>query len=409
MAPVGRSRFQNTENGLALLPPLHRGRHAPGSFVARPDYVYRPPATHDCVLSLERQETTRPAPVGVAEAERRRQADFRGQETCRYPGKRIEGSLVGALARRHGLAEDRFVVGNGIMNLLATVYSAFLRPGDRVVVPTPGFWPAYSFAVQRGVGVLMPRYRWGVADGARQALVFPEDELRQALQNRLVRLCYLCAPDNPTGHAHDPAWLREIVREHPHVLFVIDAAYWAYDHFERSATGSIRDGLATQAAAALVREEAPNVLGAFTFSKHYALANHRVGYLIGVPELVETVAYHLGPYGMSEIDLALAYYNLQNDAYAEENVRATVRNKRRLESALAELGVPFLSGAHNAIALQGPDWQPRLRKAGIAVRPLTYFEGIPNLLEDHVRFAVPTDYENTEFLLAALRRLAPAD
>lgn len=404
-----RSRFETLEGGLPVLPPFFGARHQPGVRRVRLEYTYVPPRRVPGVrLSLERQETSRPAPIDVLEAERRRRADFPGQETCRYPSKLVEDALRALLARRHGLPEPSFVVGNGIMSLLSTVYSAYARPGDRIVVPTPGFWPAYSFAVQRGLGVLMPVYERVDEGGGRSSFRFPREGVASALGRRDTRICYLCSPDNPTGTALSDELIRELVLAHPDKLFVVDCAYWAYDSFERSSTGTIRDGLATHVVSELVREGAPNVLGAFTFSKHYALANHRVGYLIGASEVIDTIACLLSPYGMSELDLALAYYNLESDAYAEENVRSVARSKRRLESVLEELGLSYVSGHHNAVSLAGRHWFSDLAQHGIAVRSLDYYEGIPNPLADHVRMAVPGDHDALELLIDALRQSAAA-
>lgn len=397
-----RSRFVTHEGGLPLLPPFFAQRHEPGARRVRLDYAYRPPPRSDCRLSLERQETSRPAPVDVLEAERRRRADFPGQTTCRYPSKLVEGALRAELARRHALPESGFVLGNGIMSLLSTVYSAYARSGDRIVVPTPGFWPAYSFAVQRGLGVLMPTYASERA-GARVSFRFPLEEVVRALERRDTRICYLCTPDNPTGAALGEELVSELVGLFPSKLFVVDCAYWAYDCFERSASGTIRDGLATHVVARLVREGATNVLGAFTFSKHYALANHRVGYLIGHPDLIDTITCLLSPYGMSELDLALAYYNLVNDAYAEENVRSVARNKRRFEGLLEELGQAFVAGHHNALSIEGRHWFGAYAEQGISVRKLDYYEGIPNPLDGYVRVAIPSGHEEIEILLDATR------
>ncbi len=403
-----RSRCVTHEGGLPLLPPFFAQPHEPGTRRVRLDFAYRPPPRSECRLSLERQETSRPAPVDALEAERRRRADFPGQVTCRYPSKLVEGALRAELARRHALPEAAFVLGNGIMSLLSTVYSAYARAGDRIVVPTPGFWPAYSFAVQRGLGVLMPTYERESGPGPRSTFRFPRADVVRALERRDVRLCYLCAPDNPTGAMLEEGLLEELVERFPRKLFVVDSAYWAYERFERSSEGTIRDGLARHAVSRLVREGASNVLGAFTFSKHYALANHRVGYLIGHADLVDTVTCLLSPYGMSELDLAVAYYNLASDGYAEENVRAVARNKRRFEALLEELGQPYVAGRHNAVSLEGRQWFEAYATQGISVRRLDYYEGIPNPLEGFVRVAIPTDHEGIELLLEATRAIAGA-
>jgi histidinol-phosphate aminotransferase len=259
------------------------------------------------------------------------------------------------------------------------------------------------------MGVLMPTYSVEPGEGTGVSFRFPRQDVARALERRESRICYLCTPDNPTGATLSEELVSDLASAFPGKLFVVDCAYWAYDWFERSSAGTIRDGLALHVASRLVRDGAPNVLGAFTFSKHYALANHRVGYLIGPPDLIDTITCLLSPYGMSELDLAVAYYNLKSDAYAEENVRSVARNKRRFAGLLQELGQRFVLGHHNAVSLAGRHWFAAYAEQGIAVRKLEYYEGIPNPLEDHVRVAIPSDHEQIEQLLDATRRIAGGD
>ena len=69
----------------------------------------------------------------------------------RYP----DGSgyyLRQALAKRHGVAPEQVVLGNGSNELIELAVRAFLRPGEEAVVPHPSF-VVYPMIVQAAGGV----------------------------------------------------------------------------------------------------------------------------------------------------------------------------------------------------------------------------------------------------------------
>src|SRR5919201_899869 len=63
-----------------------------------------------------------------------------------------------ALARRHGVAEERIAIGHGAADLLAAAARTLLEPGDELVTPWPSF-PLYPLMAPPAQGGAGPRAR----------------------------------------------------------------------------------------------------------------------------------------------------------------------------------------------------------------------------------------------------------
>lgn len=148
--------------------------------------------------------------------------------------------------------------GDGFLDYLCRT---FIREGDRVLAPDPGF--AYYPMSARSHGASVDQYRLSKADGFAQSA----ETVLDAYDGQ--RIVYVTTPHNPTGSEMS---LDEIDRLAGDVdqnsLVVVDEAY-----------GEFTD----QPSARSVLDERENVAILRTFSKTYGLAGLRVGYGL-VPE-----------------------------------------------------------------------------------------------------------------------------
>ena len=377
------------ETDVAFLEPRYCSSHRPGACHINEAWAYVPPVRPGFRLNLDREETTSPPSVGVLEADQRRREEFPIQEEQRYPSKMIESALREQIAQRNRLSVDQVVLGNGLMSLMTYIYSIFAQQGDRVVVPTPGFWPAYTYALQRGIGISMPKFRMMGDQATANAFIFPFDETKASLSGS--RICYVCNPNNPTGTYVEPQAVRELVESSPDVLFVIDNAYGSFCARILSHEQGGEPSYHLDDSFGLIREGFENVLVGETFSKAYGLANHRVAYFCGHRNLVATLSAHMGPYDLSEINLSLAYYNYIDSAYVTRIVDAVVSNKVKFEEQLESCGISHFGGYRNSILVRGLDLAEAYEAQGIAVRSMVYQDGIPNAISDTFRITVPSD------------------
>src|SRR3954465_2217330 len=85
-------------------------------------------------IKLNTNENPYPPSPRVAEAIR----DALGERLRLYPDP-MGTAFREAAARRHGVAPDMVLAGNGSDDLLTILTRAFVGPGDRVLCPTPSY------------------------------------------------------------------------------------------------------------------------------------------------------------------------------------------------------------------------------------------------------------------------------
>jgi histidinol-phosphate aminotransferase len=223
------------------------------------------------------------------------------REWSRYPELHAD-ELRTALARRFDWPADGILVGNGSNELLALAVAAFTGPGTELlgVVPCFGLYPLY--AVRAGA---TPRFL-----GPRADLGTPLDELLREVERDPRRPVLLASPNNPTGEALAPAALATLARALEAPL-LLDAAYVELsDHDYRP-----------------LLDDHPNLLLFRTFSKAWALAGLRVGYLLARPELVAELLKVKLPYNVGHAAAVAARVSLEEEPAVRRRL-AVVRARR---------------------------------------------------------------------------------
>lgn len=295
--------------------------------------------------------------------------------TSRYPNI---SELTAALARRHGVSEDRVLVTAGGDDAL---FRCFLSvAGTSVVATTPSFEMIRRYTAQLETPLI--EVPWWDGD-------FPLDGFLKEAEAS-PGMAVIVSPNNPTGNVVDLAELRKVAEAFP--LVVLDAAY--ADFAEEDLTD-----------AAL---EMGNVVVVRTLSKAYGLAGLRVGYLLGSVESVSLLAGYGSPYSVSSLSAALAAKVLaQPSAETGARKEAIVANRGRLTDVLDELAVgPLPSQANFVLATDvDPGWLvPAAAALGVGLRR---FEDRAELARS-VRTTVPGDDADFVRLEKALRAaLAP--
>jgi histidinol-phosphate aminotransferase len=153
-------------------------------------------------------------------------------------------------------------------------------------------------------------------------------------------------------------------------IVVIDEAYCEYLDDER-----FPDGME-------LMERHPNVVVFRTFSKMYALAGLRVGYVCGQKETVDYIRRTHIVYSVNALGQPAAAAALLDDA---EHIAATrrmvARAKELLLPAFDELGLRHVSGAGNFVMAETPASDSliyrQLMRRGVMLRTMTGFR-FPN-------------------------------
>jgi histidinol-phosphate aminotransferase len=91
-----------------------------------------------------------------------------------------------------------------------------------------------------------------------------EREFIKSIKQLTPSLVYICNPNNPSGTLLSKAYLTKLISEFPDIIFLIDEAYFEFSG-ETMAENVVNY---------------PNLFVSRTFSKAFAIANFRAGYLI---------------------------------------------------------------------------------------------------------------------------------
>ena len=281
-------------------------------------------------------------------------------EVWTYPEQAYE-DLRDAVAGWLGVRRESVLPGHGIQALVMTVVSAFVAPGDRVVVPRPTYG-LYAPACQAAGGVV---HRVDCPD-----LRLDLERIAAAARDTGARLVWICDPNNPTGARLEPAeWSAFLDQLPPGCIAVADEAYVDYIRPE-DRTPRLAD----------VAEGRP-VIVLRTFSKVFALAGLRLGYAVVDPELTPYLHSVQEPFNVNRAALAAGRAALEHPEHVDARREETNACRELLVERLVASGLrPLPSDANFVLVDLGVEDDlavaDHVARRGILVRPGSEF-GLP--------------------------------
>jgi len=249
----------------------------------------------------------------------------------RYPDPRGD-ALKQALGAVHGVEKAQVLLGNGSHELLMQLAQVFAGPGSEVVFSHFGF-AVFAIATQ-ATGATACVVSAAPPD-ASMPLGHDLDAMARAITER-TSLVFLANPNSPTGTWFGPSALEDFLqRVPPRVIVVVDEAYaeMADPH--------------TAGSALTLLARFPNVVVTRTFSKAYALAGLRVGYLIAAPALVAVMERVRESFNVNALGLAAAAAALRDVAHLEWSVARNRDERSTLAAALSRRGFTVLPSQTN--------------------------------------------------------------
>jgi histidinol-phosphate aminotransferase len=299
-------------------------------------------------------------------------------ETFRYPDPRGL-ALKKSLAAHHGVGVDRVALGNGSHELLILLAQCFADSAHSIVFSQFGFavFPIAT-AVAGAIALRVP-----ALPRAHATAPFGHDlDAMAAAIRGDTRIVYVANPNNPTGTWFDDAALDRFVARVPRdVLLVVDEAYGEYID---------APGLSS---ALRLADRHPNVIVTRTFSKAYALAGLRVGYLIAHPSVVAVVERLRESFNVNNVALAAAEAALGDAVHLAKAKAWNASERAWLADALSSRGYRVLPSQTNFVLVDlGRDAAPfekHLFERGVIVRPMGGYG-----LGESVRISVGSRTEN---------------
>ena len=308
----------------------------------------------------------------------------------RYPDRAATG-LRSALAHRYSIDPAQVFCGNGSNEVIQSVLLAYGGAGRTAAV----FEPTYALHSQiaRATGTRVVAGRRG------DDFLLSADVVRSLVESERPDVVFLCSPNNPTGTIDTPDLIPvvlELLGEYGGLL-VVDEAYGQF---------------AATSAVDLIAEDRALVVSR-TFSKTWALAGLRLGYLMGPSWCLSELDKVVLPYHLDAIKQAAGVLALGYAPEMEERVAALVAERERVTAALQELPVEVWPSSANFVLFRPGDraasevWQGLLERS-ILVRDCSSWDGLAGCL----RVTIGTEEEDDRFLVAlreVLREGTPED
>jgi histidinol-phosphate aminotransferase len=307
----------------------------------------------------------------------------------RYPDRSAR-ELRSAIGSLHGVGPEWVFAANGSNEVLQCLMLAFGGPGRRALVFEPTYGLHRHIAALVGTEV--------VAWNRREDFSVDEALVAEALARVAPDVACFCSPNNPTGLT-EPRPVLEAALELAPGLVVVDEAY---GQFARTSAIDCFGG-------AMRREAQQALVVVRTFSKTWAMAGVRLGYLVAAPAIVEAceraaLPYHLGAFAQAAGRLAVRHVDAMR-----ARVEQIVAERERLVAALRQLEVDVWPSEANFVMfrprrLPGAAVHAALLERSVLVRDLSAWPGAKGCL----RVTIGRPEENDRFLDALASVLARA-
>lgn len=326
------------------------------------------------VVKMDANENPFPWPEGM------RQALFAEAITFnRYPDSTAK-ELKEAIANYTGVKSDEILVGNGSDEVIQLVLSTFGGEGKSVVLHPPTFGMYEAAARISATGVIKVSLREGLyldTEGVLAAARSPE-----------VNIIILCSPNNPTGTLFERVELLRLVSETGKII-IMDEAYAEFSG------ESIIDEI----------NNYPNLLVMRTFSKAFALAGLRLGYLLGQALTIDLINRVRQPFNVNLMTQRAGIIALNYLEQYRAQVETIKAETTKLYEALSDIpDFKVYPTQANFILFQPEDpdfWAKELFNRGFLVRHM----GDLPVLGKCLRLSAGLPEENQAFI-QALRAIA---
>lgn len=241
-----------------------------------------------------------------------------------YPDT-YSGSLRSALGELYGLDPDTIIAGNGSDEMLDVIFKTFTNWGDNTAVPFPSY-SLYDYFVK--------------SNGGKAIMVDLTDDFQLDVDSMVrtgAKVTIVPSPNNPTGNSFRQKDLEDLIARFDGIV-VVDEAYAEYSG----------EGMIGKVA------EFDNLVVTRTFSKAYAMAALRVGYMASNPKLAEMMMCVKIPYSLNAVSEGAAVAAVGDQDFIRRSVDLVTEQRPKLIAGLERLGFEVFPSDSNFVLARSP-------------------------------------------------------
>ncbi|MCD7739871.1 MAG: aminotransferase class I/II-fold pyridoxal phosphate-dependent enzyme, partial [Candidatus Gastranaerophilales bacterium] len=256
-------------------------------------------------------------------------------------------------------------VTNGADEAIQSIIQTYLNKDDYLLNVDISFeMPVIYTQIQGGKIMKVPfKEKWK----------FPVDEFLKQLQNPNIKIVYIASPNNPTGNIIEENSLIEILKNAPDKVVIIDETYANYAGITYSKYIKGYD----------------NVFIVRSFSKDFALAGMRLGYIISAQENIINLKKTVSPFSVNAYAMKAGIAALSDLEYFEKIKAEINKTKIELKNLLIGLGAVVYDSSANFLLADFKEKADfiynKLRKSNISVK--LFNQNSP--LKNHIRITIP--------------------
>lgn len=319
-----------------------------------------PSKIKDCVLKLDSNENLYGASPQVYEAIKK----LGQNEISFYPAY---GELRQKIAEFNRFETENIKVTDGADEALNGIIQAYLGQGDMLLTLKPSFEMPVIYAKIAGGTVAEVPYE--------ENFTFPLDAFNCYLADERVKVIYLASPNNPTGTVVSPEILAKVLSKSRNRVVIIDETYANF--YGESFKGVVR--------------KFDNVFIVRSFSKDFALAGLRLGYVISAKGNIEVLDKVISPYSVNAAAVVAGLEALKDFKYFL-NIKSEIsRSRIKLTKLFTSLGCKVYPSEANFILVNcGQKFQyltELFKRNGISVKTFNNSE----ILKNHIRITIPPE------------------
>lgn len=286
------------------------------------------------------------------------------------------GELLQKLADLHEVSIENIILTNGADEGISGILGTFLEYGQTVLTVAPTFVMPKLYSQRDGLIFKEIPYseKWQ----------FPAEEFIKNIEKS--DLIHLTTPNSPTGEVIEQSIILEIVEKANSKAVLIDETYANYAGITNLDLIKKHD----------------NVFITRSFSKDFALAGLRLGYIISDAENIVSLRKFFSPYNVSNIAVKAGLAAIDDIEHLEKVKSELEKSKKLLTQEFEKLGAKVFKSKSNFLCADFGQKAEFINKKLLQNKiKVKYFDKTP-LLENCCRIGIPK-LENAEILIESIK------
>ncbi len=233
------------------------------------------------------------------------------------------GELTQKIADFIGVDANSVKVTNGADEAISGVLQTYMDENDIIITTNPTFTMPLIYTNILGGKVVQVQYK--------EKWVFPVSDFVEAIKSQNAKIVYISTPNNPTGDCVLESDIKAVLEVSKDKVVIIDETYGNYcgSNYSRFV------------------KDYDNVFVVKSFSKDFALAGLRLGYIVSNEQNIKLVKGVISPYSVNNIAVIAGIAALSDYEYFKQIKEKINVAKDSLASLFKALGcVVYPSGGN---------------------------------------------------------------